>query len=355
MNHKEWFKFKHSKPVCIGTGLVALDVVINGDPNSPPKLWTGGSCGNVLTILSYLGWKSYPLARLRDDVAAEELLKDLERWKVRTILISRNDSGSTPIIIEKIGTNRSGIAWHRFEWVCPNCGSWFPRYKPVLARDIGQISMRIPQSQVFYFDRVVRSSIELAKMNKSKGALIVFEPSGINDKKLFYECLDVADIVKFSHERLGHAQELIERINVPLEIETLGAGGLRYRIDGNGKRSRKWKTMRSYPVVNLKDAAGAGDWCSAGIIHLLGSAGRKGFEKADAKDIDAALSFGQALAALNCYYEGARGSMYSTSKRKFKTLIRGIWNGTSPLESIEERETIRTSKVIRYICPYCGN
>jgi len=353
MIHKELFKIRHPKPVCVGAGLVALDVVINGDPKSPPKLWTGGSCGNVLTILSYLGWKSYPLARLKDDVAAEELVKDLKKWKVRTSLISRNGSGNTPIIIEKIGTRRSGVPWHRFEWVCPNCGSWFPKYKPVLARDIGKISMRIPQSQVFYFDRVVRSSIELAKMNKSKGALIVFEPSGINDKKLFYECLEVADIVKFSHERLGHAQELIERINVPLEIETLGAGGLRYRIDGNGKRKRKWKTMRSYPVMNLKDAAGAGDWCSAGIIHLLGSAGRKGFEKADANDIDAALSFGQALAALNCYYEGARGNMYRISKRKFQTLIREIWNGTSPLESIEEKETVRTSKVIKYICPYC--
>ena len=108
-------------------------------------------------------------------------------------------------------------------------------------------------------------------------------------------------------------------------------------------------------MVNLKDAAGAGDWCSAGIIHLLGRSGRRGFEKADANDIDAALSFGQALAALNCYYEGARGNMYRISKRKFQTLIHQIWNGTSPLESIEEKETVRTSKVIRYICPYCGN
>src|SRR4030043_1831428 len=160
MNHKEWFKIKTPNPVCIGAGLIVLDVVINGDPKSPPKLWTGGSCGNVLTILSYLGWKSYPLARLRDDVAAEELVKDLKKWKVRTSLISRNGSGNTPIIIEKIGTRRSGVPWHRFEWVCPNCGSWFPRYKPILARDIGQIGIRIPRSQVFFFDRVLRSSFE---------------------------------------------------------------------------------------------------------------------------------------------------------------------------------------------------
>jgi hypothetical protein len=45
--------------------------------------------------------------------------------------------------------------------------------------------------------------------------------------------------------------------------------------------------------------------------------------------------------------------MYRLSKRKFQTLIREIWNGTSPLESIEEKESVRNSKVIKYICPYC--
>ena len=355
MNFRDRLKLKHPKPVCVGTGLIVLDIVINGKPKSSPRFWAGGSCGNVLTILSYLGWESYPIARLGNDRAAGKLLRDMKKWRVKTRLISLNRSDSTPIIIEKLGTSPSGTPWHRFEWTCPNCGSWLPRYKPVLARDVEKISKKIPESQVFYFDRVSRSSIELAKVSKVKGALLFFEPSAVEDKKLFSECLKVSDIVKYSHERFGYAQKLTQEISVPLEIETLGAGGLRYRCGGNHKRNRKWQNMRAYPVKNLKDAAGAGDWCSAGIIHILGSAGRERFEKAARKDIETALSFGQTFAALNCYYEGARGSMYNLSRRKFERLVHSIRNNTNSSESIEEKETNRISGVFRNVCPSCVN
>src|SRR5215210_3168828 len=179
MNDKDLFKTKNPKPVCSGTGLIALDVVINGNTKTPPRLWAGGSCGNVLTILSYLGWNSYPISKLKNDDAATELIKDLERWNVKTKLILRDQSGSTPVIVERIGKSRNGTPKHRFEWTCPNCGAYLPKYRPVLARESDEIIKKMPKSQVFYFDRVARSSISLAQENKSRGALIVFEPSGI--------------------------------------------------------------------------------------------------------------------------------------------------------------------------------
>jgi fructokinase len=350
---KEWFKIKYPKPTCIGTGLVALDVVINGNPDLPPMLRAGGSCGNVLTILSYLGWKSYPFARLRDDVAAVEVLQDMGKWGVKTRLISRNGTGSTPIIVERIGTNQRGVPWHRFEWVCPNCGSWLPKHKAVLAKDVKRDGKRLPRSQVFYFDRVAPGSLELAKIYKKRDAFIFFEPSAIKNKECFLECLRVADIVKYSHERLGHTAELMDKVPIPLEIETLGADGLRYRLGSEGKRIRRWKIMHGYPVNDLKDAAGAGDWCSAGIIHLLGTKGKKGFKKASSKQIDNALSFGQALAALNCYYEGARGSMYNISRRNIGKLVCNIWTSSNDFKSIEAKESDQVSNVVRCICPNC--
>ena len=355
MDYRDWIKIRHLKPMCIGTGLVALDVVIRENQKSPPKLWAGGSCGNVLIILSYLGWKSYPIARLGNDAAARELLKDMAKWKVRNTLVFCNDSESTPIIVEKLGITYNGISCHRFEWVCPNCGSRLPKYRPVLAKDIEQIVKKMPTSQVFYFDRVIRSAVELAKMNRNRGSLIVFEPSGIKDEKLFLECLQVADIVKYPRKKLGHAQALIREVGVPLEVETLGEEGLMYRLSRNGRKNRKYKIMRAYPVEKLRDTAGCGDWCSAGIIHLLGNAGRKGFENAKAKDIEAALSFGQALAALNCHYEGARGSMYNMTRRKFESVICNIWNGTSYSESMEEKENGQIAQVFGCICPNCAS
>ncbi|MFZ5631554.1 MAG: PfkB family carbohydrate kinase [Bacillota bacterium] len=348
MKNREIFIKSNPRPICIGTGLVALDVVINGDSEKSPKLSTGGSCGNVLIALSYLGWNSYPIARLGDDAAAVEILKDLKSWNVNTSLILQNNSSSTPIIIEKIGTNRNGAPWHRFEWVCPNCGSYLPKYKPVLVKDVEFICNNMPFSQVFYFDRVSRSSIELAKINKSRGAIIVFEPSGIQDEKLFIECIQVSDVVKYSNERLSHIQELTQEANITLEIETMGSEGLRYRL----ANIKTWKVLTPYSVENLKDSAGAGDWCTAGIIHLIGRNGRKGFEGTCEEEIVNSLRLGQALGAFTCCYEGARGSMYSISKEEFQSKIYNIMNGTVSA-SIEDTESNVTKQALKCVCPFC--
>ncbi len=342
------------KPVCVGTGLVTLDIVINRNPELPPRLWAGGSCGNVLTILSYLGWRAYLIARLGDDEAAAELLKDMESWKVKTTLVSRDSSQHTPVVVEKLGLTKNGIPWHRFEWTCPVCGSWLPKHKSVAAKAVEQISGRVPRAKVFYFDRVARSSVELAKVSKSHGAAVVFEPSGIKNQKLFLECLEISDLVKYSHERLGHVRELTQNRKVPLEIETLGAEGLRYRLRTDGRQSGKWKRMQAHTVKNLKDAAGAGDWCSAGIIHWLCSAGSKTIGDATTQDIETALDFGQILAAVNCYFEGARGIMYSVSKRKFNALVHDMWNGTGSPQSLEEKEGGPTRQVFGRMCPGCA-
>src|SRR5437879_1248419 len=58
-----------TKPAVLGTGLIALDVVVGPQPGAAPRCWAGGTCGNVLTILAYFGWRSYPAATLGNDVA----------------------------------------------------------------------------------------------------------------------------------------------------------------------------------------------------------------------------------------------------------------------------------------------
>jgi hypothetical protein len=52
-------------------------------------------------------------------------------------------------------------------------------------------------------------------------------------------------------------------------------------------------------VGDLRDAAGAGDWCTAGIIDLLGPLGPQSLESADHAVVEAAVRRGQAMAARN--------------------------------------------------------
>ena len=58
-------------PSVIGAGLLALDIVISEVSEAPPEQWAGGTCGNVLIALGYLGWKSQPVARLKTGAAVD--------------------------------------------------------------------------------------------------------------------------------------------------------------------------------------------------------------------------------------------------------------------------------------------
>jgi fructokinase len=306
-------------PICVGSGLVALDVVISNNSNNPTQFLAGGSCGNVLTILSFLGWQSYPVARLSNDNAAELLIDDLQKWKVSHNLMTVSEKGSTPIIIHRILKDKMGLPKHRFEFRNPEDGAYLPSYKPCLAASVNDLTALQPNANVFYFDRMNRASIDLAKFYKKNGGIIFFEPSNAKDAKMFNECLSISDVVKFSVDRIPNFDEFDLVNDVPLVIQTLGEAGLRYKR----KNNIDWKILEGYKIENVVDSAGAGDWCSAGIIKTL-------FKKQvsvlslDDDIIFKALEFGQALGSLNCTYEGARGLMYAITNSELMLYVSHI-------------------------------
>lgn len=326
----------NNNPNCVGAGLIALDVIINGVPSTPAKLCAGGSCGNVLSILSFLGWKSKPIGRLANNKAAENLLTDFSNFKVDTSLISTTEDGKTPIIIHRILKDKEGNPKHKFEFKVPETNFWLPMYKPVLASAVGNVISKQTSSNVFYFDRVSRSTIDLAKYYKSTGALIVFEPSSLNDSKQFLECLSISDIIKFSSDRISNYSELFPIPNAPLEIETLGKNGLQYRLKAN--KQQKWKTIPSFKIESVIDSAGAGDWCTAGIINELGFNGVESFNNANIETIEKALSIGQVLGGINCAYDGARGIMYNMD---YESLVKTA----SAILNKKDLPTVKTNKI----------
>ena len=145
---------RSQKPLAVGMGLVALDVVFTTNGYVAPRCYAGGTCGNVLTILSYLGWRSLPVSRLRADKPGERLVQDLQRWGVSTEFVTQSPDGSTPVIVQRIRCSAGGVPRHSFSWRCPSCGAHLPGYKPVLASDIEATALAIPRGAVFFFDRV---------------------------------------------------------------------------------------------------------------------------------------------------------------------------------------------------------
>ena len=302
-------------PICVGSGLIALDVIFS-DKEIQPKFLAGGSCGNVLTILSYMGWDSYPIARLGEDVEGKRIIEDMKKWRVKTKFIERESGIDSPRIIERIfgGENPK----HRFYLKCEH-GNWLPRTKSFLLKSFENIQNKIPKSNVFYFDRATPSAYEIALHLKKQGAIIVFEPPKfLQDDKTFLKCIKIADIVKHCYDQAKETERSIT--SIPLEIQTKGKEGLQYKARFLGHKS--WKKLPAIATYDLTDAAGSGDWLTAGLIHMLHN--HKQIEQVSEKKLEYALDFGQTLASLNCNYGGARGMMYNMSKPKLFLLAKKI-------------------------------
>lgn len=352
--HKLLFTTPKNASTVVGTGLFALDVVVNIEGGDSPRVWAGGSCGNVLTILSYLGWESYPVVRLGNDSAAKQIKDDLSAFDVKLGFVQCDESILTPIIIEKIGKNSKGVPKHSFFWICPNCGTWLPRYKAPLLSETNKIVEKIPKMNCFYFDRASASALLIAEKARNSGALVVYEPPSIKDSKIERKAIGLSHIVKFAHERNRSFEQHDVLTKTPsLLVETQGSEGLRYMLCSNRIKHREWKTLPAYEVYGLRDAAGAGDWCTAGIIHLIGQKGSIDFDKLSENSIIEALRFGQALGALNCRFEGARGIMYSITKQAFKKNIMDIMKSQKTTNPVPETVSGHTKEFLKCVCPGC--
>jgi len=353
MDNKELLSPINPTPIAVGTGLVALDVVINGWESESPILSAGGSCGNVMSILAYLGWQSYPVARLGDDLTADFLIKDLMSFGVNTDLLYREKNRHTPIVIEMIPRRGTATRTHFFSFTCPHCGAPLPRHRPVLKSRVQSVLEKVSYPSVFYFDRVSRASIMMARAYQSHGSLVVFEPSSMKRGKLFQECTQVAHIVKYSRDRIDHMPDY-QRGSIPLlEIDTMGAYGLRFRMLVANNKCSDWEYLETYRVDDLKDEAGSGDWCTAGIIHVFGQQGLQGFANLSREGILQGLAVGQALAAVNCRFEGARGAMYSLNVKQLAEIIAGIIEGKEVKTTTRRNIPEIADELLRSICANC--
>jgi fructokinase len=325
-------------PVSVGAGFLALDWLLVGDERiRPNQSYAGGSCGNVMAILAFLGWQSFPVARLGRDSHAQQLTNDLHRWNVRTDFVLRREHGATPVIIVRVRETRPGVWSRRFEWKHPASGSWLPRYRPVPKSMAQEIAAQLPASSVFYFDRAELSTLVLARIMRDSGAVVFFEPSSARDLHLFSECLALSDIVKYSAERIPEPSENPMSRSPRLEIQTLGAMGLRYRLKSDSVTPGPWRQMPAYPAAGCVDATGCGDWCSAGLINTVCQNGRTEFLNSSEAEIIEGLRYGQALAAVNCQFMAARGPMYELTKEEIGRWAKQLIQRYPPKSGTTER------------------
>ena len=74
----------------IGTGIFNLDIIVKRDYPEWPQLRpftdnvvmeeVGGTCGNVMCMLSWMGWVARPIASLDDSEEGRKITKDLKHY-----------------------------------------------------------------------------------------------------------------------------------------------------------------------------------------------------------------------------------------------------------------------------------
>ena len=285
---------------CWGVGFVSMDVI---DTEGGRFGAVGGSCGNVMAILGWLGWDARPIARLGDDSVGDFVRAELGGLGVNVGSLTKEKKFRSPIVLQRFGTARDGTRTHRFSLTCPGCGRWLPRHRSVTLAQVMSLASGIEFPNVLYFDRVSPAALRLAESMRNRGALVVFEPSSADAEAKFQRAVDACHVLKYSQERLGHLPDLPYTASPALIVETRGDMGLRFRWQD------RWSQLDAFPVKDIVDAAGSGDWCTATLIHRLGRTGAGPFLCSTRPVIEAALQDGQAAAAVNCGFLGARGAM----------------------------------------------
>lgn len=274
----------------MGTGLIAFDHIISRGANAVSAL--GGSCGNVLTSLGLLGCLSTPVARLGRDPIGDYLVAELHAANCNVDLVSRQADLRSPVIFEHLDPS---TAIHTFDFFeAPSYGSR-SRWVSINDEDVAAAAANLAKASIFYTDRVSPAIVAAMEMASRGGTIVYFEPSSRTDEGLFRRALSASSIVKVSADRIS-LRELAPATSAAI-IYTRGARGM---ILKSGEVS--WECPAA-PVHRLVDTCGAGDMVTVGVLHQLLNS-EEGISPAD---LQAGMTLGAKLAALNCGFVGARG------------------------------------------------
>lgn len=294
----------------LSAGYVALDLISYGGRLTHRA---GGTAANVAANLAFLGCKSRLAGVLGGDAAGRAVVSDLKHSGVDVDDIELRGGAGSPLVVHEI--RASG---HRFFFHCPECGRRFPKYRPLDEPTARSLAERL-EPDLFFFDRASKATAILAEELRKKGTIVMFEPSTLGRE--FERCFQASDIFKYSADRASAIAPLRSRTRPKLEIVTDGKRGVRATF---GDESVDLPAFQ----VEVVDAAGAGDWTTAGLLWRLLDHDP---DEWTATIIRTALRDAQALAAINCVYPGARAAAEHLTKAEMLAVARKLIADQSPV------------------------
>ena len=199
-----------------------------------------------------------------------------------------------------------GSIRHRFAFKCPGCKRRLPRSSALREEEARSLEIDWSSVDLFFFDRANSAGIYLANLAREAGATVMFEPPKSQADTRLYDAAAVADIVKYSAQDFKDSLPTEVTSQLKLLIETQDGKGLRYR-HRQGAALGDWRSVPAFDAVQPRDAAGAGDWCTAGFIKEMVE--HKKTWSWTSPELESALAYGQALAAISVCFLGPLGAL----------------------------------------------
>lgn len=311
---------------CIGAGNLCIDAVFRRDfPNgfadkssavdTPVSQEVGGSMGNIMCNLAYLGWNTYPIAKLGTSRVALQILDDFHRYGVDTRLCTTDETGETYIYKAHHYFDADGnpemkngrIKIHPGRYSTEGTYSRFSGYKPIGVRsgDVERVMEHIDFTPtVYFFDSPHAGHREVAMRLKERGTLLYFEPTNPNAPMLT-KCMEMSDIIKVSRDNFPNLEQMVPDLSRKLVVQTLDAEGARFNLCGKG-----WVNVPPAKNDHVIDYEGAGDMTTSAFLNTLGMLDALAIDKMTPEKVWQALSHAMEYGSCCCSYLGAHSMWY---------------------------------------------
>ena len=296
----------------IGSGVYNLDTVVVRDyPEGPQNQRNfnekvicedvGGTCGNVMCMLSHLGWDAYPQVVLDCSEQGARLADGLASYGCRPDFVENRPDGGTVLLRCTHKQDKDGNHVATFRATGP--ASRFAKRHPLRERDEAPAFLEslsfVPD--VYFFDLDAAGHRRIAAALREKGSLVYFEPERFEGKNTEMTCVKVSDIVKFSGEKVADTS-FCGAFSDKLFIQTLGSEGVRFSLRGG-----EWVSLPPVPVEKVVDWEGAGDWTTSAFIDALGKSGSLSMASLTEDRVKDALMEAQKVASRSVGYMAPKG------------------------------------------------
>ena len=291
---------------CLGVGTFPLDnLMVKHSKDDVETIYqhVGGTAGNVMSILAWMGWHSLPAARLDDSEVGLQLKADLESYGCDTRYLTNTPDGGTTILDIIHKTGRDGKPKTAYLAHSPRGGRFVNHRFWTLKQAQELFDSLEEMPDVFFFDRCAPGNILLAQLFHERGVLVYYEPNEPVDRN-FLRAVAASDIVKFSNEKHPDVS-FTEGFTNKLFIQTMSEKGLRFKLRAEG-----WITIPPEHNPHAVDGEGAGDWTTSVFIHEMGHHRMLTFDRIHLPNVTHCLEEAQRIASQSVSYIGAKGLIH---------------------------------------------